>query len=75
MAPKRRRQTQVTPEVETPPPATAEIGTLAEQAILRSLGEMTSIFKDWATSQGQGQRGDPGQGRELEQKQRHDFNS
>ena len=61
--------------METPPPATAEIGTPTEQAILRSIRKMISIFKDWATSQGQGQRGDPGQGRELEQKQKHDFNS
>lgn len=49
--------------METPPPATIEIATLAEQAIFHSLGEITSIFRDWATSQGKGQRDDPCQGR------------
>lgn len=75
MAPKRRRQTQGTPEVETPPLATTEIGTPTQQAILRSLGEMTNICKDWVTSQGQGQRNDQGKGGELERKQRQDLNS
>ena len=55
MAPKRRRQTRNNSEVETPPLATSEIGTLAEQAILRSLGEITNIFKDWVSSQGRDQ--------------------
>lgn len=55
MAPRRRRQTRNNIGVEAPPPATSEIGTLAEQAILHSLGEMTNIFKDWASSQGRDQ--------------------
>jgi len=70
MAPKRRRQTQSNPEMETPPPATTDIGTPAEQALLHSLGEMTNIFKDWVTSQGQDQGNDKGKGMELERKQR-----
>jgi len=41
MAPKRRRQNQNNLGVETPPPGSSEIGTLAEQAILHSLGELT----------------------------------
>ena len=55
MAPKRQRQTQNNLGVETPPPATSEIETPAEQAILHSLGEMTNIFKDWVSSQGRDQ--------------------
>eukprot|EP00253_Pinus_taeda_P009074 PITA_09074 len=72
MAPKRRRQNQNNLGVETPPPATSEIGTPAEQAILHSLGEMTNIFKAWVSSQGQ----DLGNvQKEVEQKQRQDLNS
>eukprot|EP00253_Pinus_taeda_P028908 PITA_28908 len=47
MARKRRRQNQNNLGVETPPPATSEIGTPAEQAILHSLGEVTlDIMKE-----------------------------
>eukprot|EP00253_Pinus_taeda_P008878 PITA_08878 len=72
MAPKRRRQNQNNLGVETPLPATSEIGTPAEQAILHSLGEMTNIFKAWVSSQ----RQDLGNvQKEVEQKQRQDLNS
>lgn len=36
--------------------------------------EMTNIFKYWITGQGQSQKNDQIQGRELEQKQRQDSN-
>lgn len=72
MAPKRRRQTRNNLGVETPPPTTSEIGTLAKQAILHSLGEMTNIFKDWVSSQGRDQGNVQ---KELEQKHRQDLNS
>lgn len=52
--------------METPHPATTKIGTPTEQAILHYLGEMTNIFKNWVTSQGQDPRNDQGKGRELE---------
>jgi len=60
--------------VETPPQAIENIGSPTEQAILHSLGEMTKIFKDWVTNQGQSQRNDQIQGRELERKQRQELN-
>ena len=47
MAPKRRRQAASNKQPEE--------GTAMERAILRSLGEMTGMFKDWVSGKFQNQ--------------------
>ena len=63
-------QTTMAPKRHREPCIPIEPGTPVEHAILRSLGEMSGMFRDWMAGQSQNQN--EGQNPELEQKKKHD---